>query len=499
MTASTLTRTPGSRIAHAGLRAPAWAATLSAGVFGALVSLIAIGTPSFWGDEAASVLSAERSLPSLFRMLGSVDAVHGTYYLFLHFWIRVFGTSETAVRVPSALAIGAVVAGVYLLASRLGSRRVAVIAALLCAFLPRIVVNGGEARSYAISTAIAVWSTVLLVSLVRRGETRRRVWIAYGAVVAIGIYFFLYLALMLAVHAVIVISHRGIRRRWLQATVLALVAAIPIAAFGYAERDQIAFLGHRNYAQPHYILISQWFGNPLFAVPAWACVAGALVAGVVAWRRGRRPSALALVAVPWLVLPTALLLCINLISPSYNLRYLSMSAPAVSIVLALGIVALRRRWMIVAATIAMLGLALPADIAARGPFAKDGGSDWRQASQYIASIKQPGEAIVFDETERPSRAPRLAKSLYPSDYAGLADIELLAPAASTAGLWDEQAPLTDVSGQLVTRNRVILVEVIGSHDHGTRADQNTLESVGFTQASARTIHRTIVYEFTRGN
>src|ERR1700709_768814 len=75
------------------------------GAAGLVLSAAGSWIPSLWGDEAASVLSAERPLPSLFRMLGNVDAVHGTFYLFLHFWVSVFGASPFAVRFPSAIAI----------------------------------------------------------------------------------------------------------------------------------------------------------------------------------------------------------------------------------------------------------------------------------------------------------------------------------------------------------------------------------------------------------
>jgi mannosyltransferase len=73
----------------------------------ALVSLTGSWIPSLWGDEAASIMSATRSLPSLFRMVGTVDAVHGAYYLGLHFWVNLFGASPFSVRLPSALAVGA--------------------------------------------------------------------------------------------------------------------------------------------------------------------------------------------------------------------------------------------------------------------------------------------------------------------------------------------------------------------------------------------------------
>lgn len=62
--------------------------------------------PSLWGDEATSAMSSERSIPSLFRMLGSVDAVHDSYYLFLHFWIGACRSSPFSVRLPAAIAVG---------------------------------------------------------------------------------------------------------------------------------------------------------------------------------------------------------------------------------------------------------------------------------------------------------------------------------------------------------------------------------------------------------
>ena len=79
--------------------------------------------PSLWGDEAATLLSAKRPLGSLLGMLTHVDAVHGLYYLVMHGWIRLAGESPFALRLPSALAVGAAVAAVTLIAGRRGGVR----------------------------------------------------------------------------------------------------------------------------------------------------------------------------------------------------------------------------------------------------------------------------------------------------------------------------------------------------------------------------------------
>src|SRR5450432_27004 len=52
------------------------------GMAGMLVSFAGSWNPSFWGDEAASIMSAERPLSTLWAELSHIDAVHGLYYLF---------------------------------------------------------------------------------------------------------------------------------------------------------------------------------------------------------------------------------------------------------------------------------------------------------------------------------------------------------------------------------------------------------------------------------
>ena len=118
------------------LRARAWRAAGARGwvdptLIGALTSLVAaVGywRPSIWTDEAATITSATRSLPELWHMIHNIDAVHGLYYLFMHFWIAVFGSSALSIRLPSLLAVGIAAAGTVVLARRLTNRSVALLA-----------------------------------------------------------------------------------------------------------------------------------------------------------------------------------------------------------------------------------------------------------------------------------------------------------------------------------------------------------------------------------
>jgi len=132
-----------------------WTIAVAAGLVATILCAAFSWVPSLWGDEAATLLSAKRPLGSLFGMLLHVDAVHGVYYLFMHGWIRLAGESAFAMRLPSALAVGAAVTAVTLLAGRRGGVRAAVVAGVVACVLPRLTYAGEEARSYAFTAAAA--------------------------------------------------------------------------------------------------------------------------------------------------------------------------------------------------------------------------------------------------------------------------------------------------------------------------------------------------------
>ncbi|MFT2815810.1 glycosyltransferase family 39 protein [Leifsonia sp. A12D58] len=482
------------------------AAAFVIGLFAFIISAAWSWQPSYWGDEAASVLSAERSFPSLFGMLGNVDAVHGFYYVFLHIWIDEFGATEFATRLPSAIAIGIAASGVFVLARTVLPARVAVIAGLVFAILPRVTYMGAEARSTAFATAIAVWLTVLLVRVLRLDPGTRRsrwLWVAYGALLALGIYDFLYILLLLPVHAVVVYLSRsgwaGVRR-WVAATFLGCVLAIPVLVFGLAQHDQISFIARRPQIGVLDAAVRQWFGSIPLAIAAWLLIGIAVYSvfftGRAAQQRGAR-SAL-IVALVWMLVPSGILLIgTHLIAPMYSLRYLSICAPAAAIAIAIGLSALKSRWLRYGALAAVVVLALPNYVDQRGDFAKNDGSDWRQVADIMQASARPGDAIVFDESVLPSQRPRLAEHLYPAAFAGLTDVTLDRSYLDSSWLWDTTKPLADVTGRLSGANTVWVLQNIGSTENKSGADIRTLQESGFVTIDSTTVNRTIITEMTR--
>ncbi|KQR65958.1 glycosyltransferase family 39 protein [Frigoribacterium sp. Leaf172] len=507
------------------------------GLIAAVIPAAGSWIPSFWGDEAASVMSAQRPLPSLFHMVGHIDAVHGLYYLGLHFWIDLFGASPFSTRLPSALAVGAMVAGVVLLVDRLGTRRLAVIAGVVAAVLPRVTSMGTETRSYAIGAALAVWSTWALVRIVTsRHRASRADWVAYGVLAGAGVGVFVYFGLIVGVHALLLaalardarVSAGGVAgagaaggrlregadvlRAWAATVVVALLAVSPIVVFSVAQRGQVSFLARRDTTSPRALLVELWFGDARFAVVAWALVGVAVVALVVGLlHRARDGWTAALSVTPRGVLtvtalllafvPAVSLLVLNLAVPAFSGRYLSFSAPAVAILVAIGIdvLASRRTAVAVLGVALVVGLAAPVWLDQRGPYAKNA-TGWQDLSALVGEHASAGDALVFDESPKPSIEPRLALHTYPDGFEGLRDVTLKTPFVDADGWRDDvlTVPEAAAAGRFDDAPRVWFVEYVAAD--GSTSPKSGLRELlgdGYVEVDSWSTHRARLVELER--
>lgn len=496
------------------------------GVAAFAVSVIGSWIPNLWGDEAASLLSAQRSLPSLWTMINHVDAVHAGYYVLLHGWISVFGDSPFSIRFPSALAVGAAAAGIVVLVRFFTPMWFAVVAGLACAVLPRMTYAGEEARSYAMTATIAVWLTVILVAAMRRDRRGDRLgprsrgeawrWIAYGVLLALGTQLFLYLALIPAAHAMAMAMLRPSRafwRVWLKTSLIAGAFALPFVVLAASEHSQISFLADRNDSTLPVVLPNAFFAPGAVMYLGWGLSLVTIVAFSV--RRIRRAQwtpidRLTALVLPWAFAPFILLEALNALIPAFTSRYLTMCAPAVAIVIVLGVreIALvvqrttkRMRWPAVltagAAAVLLLALVVPVWADQRTPYAKNN-SDWSQISDTIGASAHPGDAIVFDETVRPSRKTRLAMHAYPAGFANVTDVGLSKPYYEVANWADATLPIAKVisSGRLDGFTRVWVVEYAtgGAVDtYGLAA----LEAAGFQRTESVREHSSVIYLYER--
>lgn len=507
----------------------AWArpATLPVSVGIAAAAFAAAGSwvPSLWGDEAATVLSATRSLPSLWAQTQHLDAVHATYYLLMHAWIGVFGAGAFSVRFPSALAVGVAAGGLVVLVRLFGQGRVLqVLTAVAYVALPRIAYIGQEARSFAWGGAFTTWTVIVVVAVVR-GRIRRHVgWSLYAAVVAVSTWLLLFNAGVIAIIGLtLACSPRGRRhlRGWAVGLAVALAASTPVVMLGYAQRGQVGYLADSPVRLPS-VLVSTWFGNRWFAAVAWALIVVAvarMVGRAWAWmrapaRRSRRvagvgqaqgtwPSGVErnVLILAWAFLPVAVLLVTDPVIHLFAERYVADSAPAVALLVVSGVRVLAQGWKTharvwpgVIATACLVAVAVPAAAYQRSAYSEDG-SDWAAVASYVHAHAAPGSDVLFAQTVSPSRRARNALRLYPQDFAGLRDVALTMPWYAQSTTWYDRAMTISraVADGRVTTPTVWVVETRGSHDEGIRS----LEDAGYRRVSSRHFDLDTVEEFRR--
>ena len=194
-----------------------------------------LGTQSLWGDEMFSVYRAHQTLSEITAAVPSERTLPPLYYYLLHFWIRLVGTTEFAVRFPSVVFGLLAVALLFVLVRRTLGRRVATMAALLAALSPFWIYYAQETRTYAQVTALLVLALYLLVRAAGEPDSRtaRQFWAGYVIAATLALYSFYLAAFGLAAGVSWVLIQRSnwprIARRCLIAQLVALLLLAPLA------------------------------------------------------------------------------------------------------------------------------------------------------------------------------------------------------------------------------------------------------------------------------
>ena len=414
-----------------------------------------IGGPSLWRDEAYTKDAITRSFSQIFALLGHQDAVHGGYYVMMHAVAAVAGTSATALRFPSlcamviatgfTAAIGRRAATLALApdAGRGGLPAVPALTGLLSGLVfataPYMTYYAQTARSYAFVTMFATIASYLLLRAYPDG--RWRWWLAYGAAVALAGLFNLFGLLILAAHGLTLLltdarGAAGVGRRigrvplrWLAASAAALIAAFPVLRVASGQQKQINWLTRPD-ARTIEQLVAHFAGSRELALP----VALLALAGLaVSWLTDRwRPLNPAAIALPWLVVPPAVLIAVSYVKPVYLERYVEFCLPALAVLASAGIVGLirlaagsppgRRLPWLPAATAAAIVAVLAAMLAGPQAAIRQTAArtdDLRLASAIVAAHERPGDVVFYIPANM-----RVLGTGYPAPFLRLRDLAL---------------------------------------------------------------------------
>ncbi len=131
-------------------------------VLGGILRFYNIGIRSLWLDEAITVNLAWSSIRDIVLNRASTGIHPPLYFIFIHFWISLFGDSEIALRSFSAIFSTISIPLIYLFANKVFDQVTAIISSLLFALSPFQLYYSQEARMYPLLTFFSILSIYLI-------------------------------------------------------------------------------------------------------------------------------------------------------------------------------------------------------------------------------------------------------------------------------------------------------------------------------------------------
>lgn len=370
-------------------------ATLATFVLG----VIGLGTDSFWVDDGFTLTHARLGTGEFFRVIGDQEMNGSLYTTFMHLWAGL-GTSEAWVRFPSVVFATAAVPVLFVLGRRLFDERVAVVACVLYACNAYVVEFAHEGRTYAFTLLLATASMTLLVRYVDApSRPRWWAWVLVSGALPLAHFFGL---LVVGAEAAALLTRRRLptpRRGLLAGFAGIALLASPIAVFLALGGDKGQVSTAPSLTPVRFVgVFSRLVGN---GGPALLLVAGVAIA-VALVHHGRRLVADRGVAderswgfvltVAWVAVPILTMAVVSVVKPLFGARYFLLITPGLILLMAAGVVALRRRWLAVGLlTVLVVGsLVSTAFWYPRAPH-----DDFRALTHDLLAEAQPGDGVLF--------------------------------------------------------------------------------------------------------
>lgn len=365
----------------------------------AMLRFVWLGHASLWIDELFSVCWSQLDLHFLLGEGARAETNPPTYYVLLHSWMEIFGTTEIAVRALSALISTGTVLVVYAMGRMMVDRPTALLAGLFMAVNPVAIASAQEARAYALSALLDGMGLLSIVGYVRHLETvgtRSWPWLAafvFSMIATASVHYtsLLFVAACFAATGWRLVTTRPFPVRealvWIVAgalTALALVKLLILAA-SLSESNNLVWIGPLtawSVVSFFLALIVPLPQTGLFLTASWVTCASLLlvVVGALPRLRGDNERFSVLVLIPSLY--CALLIAASWLRPMLLARVATWLVIPLCLILAqaaLGQSSRRRRYTVCAVPLLIFLFSL-------GYYYRfNEKEDWRGAARLVAT------------------------------------------------------------------------------------------------------------------
>jgi len=411
-------------------------------ILAAWLRFFGIGSKSLWYDEAWSVALAAVDLKTAVILVKG-QIYPPLYQILLHFWLLLFGTSETAARALSAVFGIASVAALYNLTVRISGRRTALVAALILAVSPFHVEYSQEARGYSLLVLLSLLSFDLL--LVWLDEHKWKTGTAYAVFTTLCLYTHPYgfliplsQSLIWIFHLIEEKKHPGKELLWwlaLGSTIALLFLPVLPVFWGAAAEVSRNFWIRRPDYWDIWNTLKYFLGQSLWSLASLGLTVLLGLLSMLIYEGEHRFRAKIYLAWWWLPILAAFAFS-SLAFSVYQIKYLIFASIPLYLLAAEGIAKLEHR---TARIIMVLLIAASSVQPLLAYYQKPKIEEWRGTVNYLKSKQAPKDMVlIYQENDYDDMS--LALSYYYSpdsskvkEVGGVDDIKAIK--RSKAGLW----------------------------------------------------------------
>lgn len=388
------------------------------------VALFNITNASIWFDEAFSAYIAQFNYWDIARYTAT-DVHPPFYYWVLKTWTLFFGTTDAALRSLSLVFGVGVITATYFLARKMFGRAIAGVSLLFLVLSPMLIRYSDEARMYTLAAFIVIIATHVLVKATELKQ--RKLWVYYGLLVSLGMWTHYFTAIAWLAHWAWRATQtwrqgdkfktfwkRFFTKDWLVAHMVAVGLFLPwLVVMGYQLTVVQAsgfWIGPVSVDTPANYFSNYFYYLEHYEAQGWLALAVISIVILViillpkvykSFSKSEKKSFLLIASLAWV--PPVLLFLASMppVRPSFVERYLLPAVIALSVFLAVVLVAGTRRWKTVYRAIPILLISAMmifgiTNVYYYGNFNKNSMYHimTKEVMQEIKRLAEPGQPIV---------------------------------------------------------------------------------------------------------
>lgn len=189
-----------------------------------ILRLPGLAARPIWHDEAFSIKLASLDLVSITSKT-ALDVHPPFYYYLLHFWIKIFGTSEIGVRSLSLILGLFLILGVYIFTLKFFSKSIALFSSFIVGIAPFAIQYSQETRMYMLASSLGIFSLYFLLKALEKNKITS--WIGYTLISIAFLYTHYFAFFGIFAQFLWVLIFKKINKSWLISQFILFLSYLP--------------------------------------------------------------------------------------------------------------------------------------------------------------------------------------------------------------------------------------------------------------------------------